>query len=133
MDDTGPDYQDLMVAKHVPEGLYIQVDAQVHNEMGSWFFEKYNWLLDKDEVIKRNRIATSFGTISTVIYMLWFVGCQECIFIGCDPESGNYKHDNRIGGEMIYAPKQIFENQRVMIEMLELNAIYLERKFSKLF
>ena len=125
LDDTGPDYQDIMIAKYKPKGPAITVDAQVHNKMEPWFFEKYNWLLSKEEVIKRNKIATSFGTITTVLYMLWFTGCEECLFIGCDPDTADFKHDDRIGGEMIYQPELIIQNQKFLIKILKLNAKYI--------
>jgi len=126
-DDTGPDYQDVMIAKHSPKGECITVDAQAHNELEPWFFEKYDWLLDKDEVIKRNRIATGFGSITTLLYMLWFTGCKECLFIGCDPKTARkgFAHDGRIGGKMIYQPELITQNQKFLIKALNLNAEYL--------
>lgn len=127
LDDTGPDYQDIMIAKHRPKGKAVTVDAQVHNKLEPWFFEKYDWLLDKDEVIKRNRIATGFGTITTTIYMLWFTGCQNCLFIGCDPKIAQlgFGHDSRIGGSMIYQPELIMQNQEFLIQTLNLNAKHI--------
>ena len=108
-----------------PKNDFISVKAIMGDEADDNFFVRYPWLLNKDEVIKKNTILGFFGTITTVLYMSWFMGCSEPRMIGCDPNSLTDTHDKRIGGAMIYEPAKIKRNQKALTKKLDLNPIYI--------
>ncbi len=125
VDVQNNDFEGTMFNRYVPKNTYLPVRAISRDVVYNSFFNDHTWLLDKEEVIRRNTVVTFCGTISTVIYFLWFVGCKEAIFVGCNPKSLTDAHDSRIGGSMIYEADKIRHNQLKLTEMLSIKAIYL--------
>lgn len=119
------DYKGVMHATAKPQGKYISVDTQASEDVANeYFFQTHSWLLDKGEVVKRNRLLAFFGSVTTVIYMAWFVGAEKVTMIGCNPESTDARHDLRLGGKMLYQPDKIKQSTRILPELLRLNVVH---------
>lgn len=120
------DYKGVLTATGKPLGKHITVDCQASEDVANeYFFRTHSWLYDKDEVVKRNRLVAFFGSVTTVIYMAWFVGANKITMIGCNPDTVDDRHDLRIGGKMLYQPDKIKQSTRILPEILRLNVIHI--------
>ena len=127
------DYKGFLTAQARPKNRHIAIDVQATEEViDKEFLETHPWLLDKKEVIRRNRLLAGFGSVTTAIYMAWFVGAKQVTMIGCNPDSQSAAHDDRLckmglspHKAMIYGPDKIKENTRVMPDLLGLNVLHV--------
>jgi hypothetical protein len=122
--DVG-DYKGVLTATGMPMGQFITTDCQASEDTANInFFQEHNWLYDKDEVVSRNRILAFFGSVTTTLYMAWFVGANKITMIGCDPRTINDDHDVRLGGKMLFQPEKIRKSVNVLSNILHLNIIH---------
>lgn len=120
------DYRGVLKATAEPEGRYIGVDCQASEDVANeYFFKEHPWLLDRDEVAERNRLLAFFGSITTVIHAAWYVGAKKVTMIGCNPDSPDARHDQRVLGKMLYQPEKIKQSTRILPEVLHMNVVHL--------
>ena len=119
------DYKGVLTATGKPIGQFITTDCQASEDAANInFFQEHNWLYDKDEVVSRNRILAFFGSVTTTLYMAWFVGANKITMIGCDPHTIDDNHDIRLGGKMLYQPDKIKQSVETLSNILHLNIIH---------
>lgn len=119
------DYRGVLTATGKPVGQFIMTNCQASEDSANeTFFQEHKWLYDKDEVVSRNRILAFFGSVTTALYMAWFVGANKITMIGCDPRTIGDNHDIRFGGKMLYQPDKIKQSVAKMAEILNLNIFY---------
>ncbi len=119
------DYRGVLTATGKPVGQFIKIDCQASEDSANEiFFQEHKWLYDKDEVVSRNRILAFFGSVTTTLYMAWFVGANKITMVGCDPRTVGDNHDIRFGGKMLYQPDKIKQSVAKMAEILNLNIFY---------
>lgn len=127
------DYKGFLVAQARPKNKHISVDVQATEEViDEEFLETHSWLLDREEVTRRKRLMSGFGSVTTAIYMAWYVGAKKVTMIGCNPDSPTAAHDERLNPmglspykKMLYGPDKIKENTREMPRLLGLNVEHI--------
>lgn len=124
-DEDDPDYKGILHSQVQPVGECIRIDGQYNNEVASeWFLDHFQ-LRDRDEVSRKNRLMACFGSTTTAIHFAWFSGCKKVTFVGCNPDLETNSYDPRIrSGEMMFSPKKVKENNRILPKMLGLNAVH---------
>jgi hypothetical protein len=123
--ECGESYKGVLHSVVTPMNKYISVDAQQDDEVASeWFLESFK-LRDKDEIERKNRLLACFGSATTAIHFAWFTGCKKVTFVGCNPDLDTDDYDPRISsGKMLFDPKKVKENNRVLPKMLGLNVVH---------
>jgi len=112
-------------SRYFPVNACIAISVFLEDEVTEEFFQQHAWLLNRDIVAEKNTIASFSGSVTTALYISWFMGCLEPTLVGCNPESLTDNHDPRIGGAMIYDPAKIRRNQILLTQILGLKPIYL--------
>jgi hypothetical protein len=87
--------------------------------------KSHPWVLNKNEILKRKCFLALFGTITTAIHFAWFCGAKKITFIGCNPSSGSFEHDPRMGGKMIYGPEKVHENTLLLPQYFDIQVEHL--------
>lgn len=122
----GTDYDGVLIAKTKPRGRYFSVDAQAEDEVITKAFVRRNsWMLDRDQVVQKNRLMALFGSATTALHLAWLMGATRVTMIGCNPDSATDRHDRRIEGKMIFSPDKVKQNTRLVPEYFDLRVTHI--------
>jgi len=120
-------YEGHIETRIKPKNDFIGIDCQADDiVIDDTFISKHSWLLDRNEVLKRNRFLALFGTITTAIHFAWFCGAKKITFIGCNPFSGSIEHDPRVGGKMIYSPEMVHQNTLLLPKYFDIHTEHIK-------
>ncbi|MFM8312789.1 MAG: hypothetical protein ACKOA8_00720 [Deltaproteobacteria bacterium] len=119
-------YRGHIETRSKPKNKFLTIDCQSQDIVADDnFFKTHDWLLDKNEVLIRNRFLALFGTITTAMHFAWFCGAKKLIMIGCNPYSGSVDHDPRIGGTMTCGPDMVHKNTVLLPRYLNIEVEHL--------
>jgi hypothetical protein len=122
----GTDYGGVLIAKTKPRGPYFSVDAQAEDEVITKAFMRQNaWMLDRDQVVEKNRLMALFGSTTTALHLAWLMGATRVRMIGCNPDSTTDRHDSRIEGKMTFSPDKVKQNTRLVPGYFDLRVTHV--------